>query len=86
MLFRSPNLVIGFTPDGTVFMVQDAKKLRPGAVGGIPGKYALMSEECGIDRVIPERDQSMDVYPMKYDMVIITPGAEELKVWNQLQG
>ncbi len=28
-----PNLVIGFTPDGTVFMVQDAKKLRPGEIG-----------------------------------------------------
>lgn len=81
-----PNLVIGFTPDGTVFMVQDAKKLRPGAVGGAPGKYALMSEECGIDRVIPERDQSTDVYPMKYDMVIVAPGAKELRVWNQLQG
>ncbi len=28
-----PNCVIGFTPDGTVFMVQDSKKLRPGIVG-----------------------------------------------------
>jgi len=24
-----PNMVIGFTPDGTCFMVQDSKKLRP---------------------------------------------------------
>lgn len=81
-----PNAVIGFTPDGTVFMVQDAKKLRPGAIGGRPGKYALMSEECGIERTVPERDRAEDVYPMKYDMVIIPPGAGELKVWNQLQG
>ncbi|MBI5142426.1 MAG: glutamate synthase [Nitrospirae bacterium] len=80
-----PNCVIGFTPDGTVFMVQDSKKLRPGAVGGVKGKYALMSEECGITRAIPERDQSTDIYPMKYDMVIISPNAEEVTVWNQLR-
>jgi hypothetical protein len=80
-----PNCVIGFTPDGTTFMVQDSKKLRPGVVGGVKGKYALMSEECGVDRAIPEHDYSKDIYPMKYDFVIIPPGAEEVKVWNQLQ-
>ncbi|HUJ90460.1 MAG TPA: hypothetical protein VLX12_09715 [Syntrophorhabdales bacterium] len=81
-----PNCVIGFTPDGTVFMVQDSKKLRPGAVGGKPGKFALMSEVCGVDSAIPDRDKSMDIFPMKYDMVIIAPGAREVKVWNQLHG
>ncbi len=81
-----PNCVIGFTPDGTVFMVQDSKKLRPGAVGGKPGKYALMSEVCGVDSAIPDRDKSTDIFPMKYDMVIIAPGAREVKVWNQLHG
>jgi glutamate synthase domain-containing protein 1 len=81
-----PNCVIGFTPDGTCFMVQDSKKLRPGVVGGVKGKYALMSEECGLDRAIPDRDRSKDVFPMKYDMVIVSPGAKEVKVWNQLHG
>jgi glutamate synthase domain-containing protein 1 len=81
-----PNMVIGFTPDGTCFMVQDSKKLRPGVVGGAKGKYALMSEECGVDRVIPKRDRSRNIFPMKYDMVIVSPGAKEVKVWNQLQG
>lgn len=81
-----PNMVIGFTPDGTCFMVQDSKKLRPGVVGGAKGKYALMSEECGVDRVIPKRDRSKDIFPMKYDMVIVSPDAQEVKVWNQLQG
>lgn len=81
-----PNCVIGFTPDGTTFMVQDAKKLRPGVVGGAKGKYALMSEECGLDSAIKTRVKSQDVFPMKYDMVIITPEAREVKVWNQLQG
>lgn len=80
-----PNMVIGFTPDGTCFMVQDSKKLRPGVVGGVKGKYALMSEECGVDSAIPKRERSKDIFPMKYDMVIVSPQAEEVKVWNQLQ-
>ncbi len=81
-----PNCVIGFTPDGTCFMAQDAKKLRPGIVGGKKGKYGLMSEECGLDSAISERDKSQDIFPMKYDMVIVEPEAREVKVWNQLQG
>jgi glutamate synthase domain-containing protein 1 len=81
-----PNCVIGFTPDGTCFMVHDSKKLRPGAVGGKPGKYALMSEVCGVDSAVPDRDRSTDIFPMKYDTVIIAPGAREVKVWNQLHG
>lgn len=80
-----PNCVIGFTPDGTCFMVHDAKKLRPGLVGGIKGKYALMSEECGVDQAIPDRDRTKDVFPMKYDLVIVSPNAEEVQVWNQLR-
>jgi len=80
-----PNCVIGFTPDGSCFMVHDSKKLRPGMVGGVKGKYALMSEECGVDKAVPHRDRAKDIFPMKYDMVIISPGAEEVKVWNQLR-
>lgn len=79
-----PNCVIGFTPDGSVFMVHDAKKLRPGVVGGGPGKYGLMSEVCGLDEALPERDRTGDIFPMKYDMVIIAPQAREATVWNQL--
>jgi glutamate synthase domain-containing protein 1 len=81
-----PNCVIGFTPDGTTFMVQDSKKLRPGIVGGVKGKYGLMSEECGLDRAIPERDKTRDIFPMKYDMVVVKPGAQEVVTWNQLHG
>ncbi len=81
-----PNCTIGFLPDGACFLVQDSKKLRPGVVGGRPGKYALMSEACGIDSAIPERDRSEDIFPMKYDMAIVGPGAGEAGVWNQLTG
>jgi glutamate synthase domain-containing protein 1 len=81
-----PNMVIGFTPDGTCFMVHDSKKLRPGVVGGAKGKIALMSEECGVDSAVPKRDKQNDIFPMKYDMVIISPQAKEVRVWNQLHG
>lgn len=81
-----PNVIIGFTPDGSCFMAHDSKKLRPGVVGGVKGKYALMSEECGVDSVVPKRDRSTDIFPMKYDTVIISPQAKEVKVWNQLHG
>ena len=81
-----PNCVIGFTPDGTCFMIQDAKKLRPGVVGGVKGKYGLVSEECGLDRAIPKRQTFQDIFPMKYDMVMVKPDAEEVTVWNQLHG
>ena len=86
MCIDGPNVVIGFTPDGSCFMVHDSKKLRPGVVGGIKGKYALMSEECGLDSAVPKRDKATDIFPMKYDMVIVKPHAEEVTVWNQLQG
>ncbi|MBI5666245.1 MAG: glutamate synthase, partial [Nitrospirae bacterium] len=41
---------------------------------------------CGLDSVVPMRDKAQDIFPMKYDMVIIRPGAEEVTVWNQLHG
>ncbi len=81
-----PNCIIGFLPDGSVFMVQDSKKLRPGIVGGVPGRYALMSEECGLDQAIPQRNKDEDIMPMRYDFVVISPNAKEVQVWDQLKG
>jgi len=71
---RKPDLEVSFAAE------------RPGIVGGKPGKYALMSEVCGVDSAVPDRDRTTDIFPMKYDMVIIAPGAREVKVWNQLHG
>ncbi|MCK5540798.1 MAG: glutamate synthase, partial [Deltaproteobacteria bacterium] len=81
-----PNCTIGTDTDGTVFMAHDSKKLRPGVIGGVPGKYALMSEVCGVDTAVPERDHSKDVFPMKYDMAMISKDAKEIKIWNQKHG
>ncbi len=81
-----PNCVIGCDMDGSMFMAQDAKKLRPGVVGGVKGRVGFMSEVCGLASAVPGRDAEKDVFPMKYDMAIVKPGAQEIEVWNQLDG
>jgi hypothetical protein len=81
-----PNCVIGCDRDGSVFMAHDAKKLRPGVVGGVKGKIGLMSEVCGLSAAVPGRHTDRDVFPMKHDFVVVRPGAEEIEVWNQLDG
>jgi len=55
-------------------------------VGGVKGKVGLMSEVCGLTSAVPGRDVEKDVFPMKYDLVCVRPGAEEIEVWNQLDG
>jgi glutamate synthase domain-containing protein 1 len=81
-----PNCVIGCDLDGSVFMTQDAKKLRPGVVGGEKGRVGFMSEVCGLASAVPGRDEEKDVFPMKYDLVVVRPGAQEIEVCNQLDG
>ncbi len=79
-----PNCVIGCLPDKTLFMVQDAKKLRPGVIGGRPGLYAFSSEMCGLDEAIPSRDKTKDFQPMKYDTAFVGPGRAEVEKWSQM--
>ena len=67
-------------------MLQDSKKLRPGVVGGVKGKYALMSEECGLDSDIPKRDKTKDIPHEIRHGNYLASGRGEVKVWNQLHG
>lgn len=85
MIIDGPNCVIGVTPDRSMFMVQDKKKLRPGVVGGRPGLYAFSSEVCGLDAVIPDRDKSADFQPMHLDTAIVSPQCEEIEICRQTQ-
>ncbi|SMC27749.1 glutamate synthase (NADPH) GltB1 subunit [Desulfacinum hydrothermale DSM 13146] len=83
LVIDGPNCVIGCLPDKRVFMVQDRKKLRPGVVGGKPGLFALSSEICGLDAIIPDRDKSSDFQPMHLDTVIIGPDRQEVQICSQ---
>ncbi|XPV76395.1 MAG: glutamate synthase [Desulfovibrio sp.] len=83
MIIDGPNCVIGCLPDKSMFMVQDAKKLRPGIVGGKPGVFAFSSEVCGIDAVIPDRDTSKDFQPMHLDTAIVSADRQEITICRQ---
>ncbi len=83
LIIDGPNCVIGCLPDHSLFMVQDRKKLRPGVVGGHPGRYAFSSEICGLDAVIPDRDKSKDFQPMHLDTAIVGPDRQEVNICSQ---
>ncbi len=83
LIIDGPNCVIGVTPDNTMFMVQDRKKLRPGVVGGRPGMYVFCSEMCGLDFLVPDRDKKSDFQPMYTDTVLVGPERREVKLCRQ---
>ena len=83
LIIDGPNCVIGSLPDHSVFMVQDRKKLRPGVVGGRPGRWAFSSEVCGLDAAIPDRDKSKDFQPMHLDTAIVGPDRQEMQICSQ---
>jgi hypothetical protein len=83
MIIDGPNCVVGCLPDNTLFMVQDRKKLRPGVIGGEPGIFVFSSETCGLDAVLPNRDQRKDFQPMHLDTVVVEPDRQKIKVFKQ---
>jgi len=85
LIIDGPNCTIGCLPDHSVFMAQDRKKLRPGVVGGYPGRYAFSSEICGLDAVLPERDKAQDFQPMHLDTVVVGPQRKEMQRCRQTE-
>ncbi len=83
LIIDGPNAVIGTLPDETCMLVMDQKKLRPATVGGREGAWAIASEMCGVDAMIPDRDPKLDFQPMREHSVIIQPDRKELTIWSQ---
>lgn len=83
LIIDGPNCVMGSLPDETCLLVMDHKKLRPAAIGGKPGQWALASEMCGIESMIPERDRTLDFQPMREHTVVVPPDRKEYQVWSQ---
>jgi len=83
LIIDGPNAVIGTLPDETSLLVMDQKKMRPATVGGRPGAWAIASEMCGVDALVPDRDPALDFQPMREHTVIIPPERKELIVWSQ---
>ncbi len=83
LIIDGPNAVIGTLPDETCLLVMDPKKMRPATVGGRPGVWAIASEMCGVEALVPDRDPSLDFQPMREHTVIISPERKELLIWSQ---
>ncbi len=83
LIIDGPNAVIATLPDETCMLVMDQKKLRPATAGGRPGVWAIASEMCGVDALVPDRDRSLDFQPMREHTVIIPPERKELVIWSQ---
>ena len=83
LIIDGPNAVIGTLPDETCMLVMDQKKLRPATVGGREGVWAIASEMCGVDAMVPDRDAKLDFQPMREHTIIIPPDRKELKIWSQ---
>lgn len=83
LIIDGPNAVIGTLPDETCLLVMDQKKLRPATVGGREGAWAIASEMCGVDAMIPDRDPALDFQPMREHTIIIPPERKELTIWSQ---
>jgi len=83
LIIDGPNCVMGSLPDETCILVMDAKKLRPATIGGKPGEWAMASEMCGVDAMIPDRDRSLDFQPMREHTVVVPPERQEFKIWSQ---
>ena len=83
LIIDGPNAVIGTLPDETCMLVMDQKKLRPATVGGRDGVWAIASEICGVEAMVPDRDPSLDFQPMREHTVIIPPDRKELTIWSQ---
>lgn len=85
LVIDGPNCVVGCLPDNTLFMAQDRKKLRPGIVGGVPGKYGFASQVCGLDAVMPERNCRRDYQPRHLETVVVGPDRHALTIIGQQQ-
>ena len=83
LIIDGPNAVIGTLPDETCLLVMDPKKMRPATVGGRPGVWAIASEMCGVEALVPDRDPALDFQPMREHSVIIPPERKELLIWSQ---
>ncbi|MGX9728629.1 MAG: glutamate synthase [Candidatus Electronema sp. VV] len=83
LIIDGPNAVIGTLPDESCLIVMDQKKMRPATVGGRPGAWAIASEMCGVEALIPDRDPRLDFQPMREHTVIIPPDRKELLIWSQ---
>lgn len=68
---NGPNAIIGLLPDNKMVALCDAKKLRP-MIAGCDGKiFAIASEVCGLNAILPTRDHTKDIYLNERETLVI---------------
>ena len=80
---NGPNTIIGLLPDNTAFTCCDSKKLRPVVVGYDEKMVVITSEVTGLNVIMPDRNQEMDIYPGERETVVINNNLE-VERWSQL--
>ena len=83
LIIDGPNAVIGTLPDETCILAMDQKKLRPATIGGRDGAWAIASEMCGVEAMVPDRNPAFDFQPMREHTIIVPPDRKELTIWSQ---
>lgn len=73
---NGPNTIIAVLPDGTMVNCCDSKKLRPVVIGSDGDTVVISSEVCGLNEVLPDRDQETDIYTNEREMVLINNDLE----------
>ena len=79
---NGPNTVIGVLPDNRMITCCDSKKLRPVVIGRTDDMLAISSEVCGINEIMPDRDQTKDIYPNEREIIVID-NELEVQRWKQ---
>ena len=79
---NGPNTIIGVLPDKKMITCCDSKKLRPVVVGRTDDMVAISSEVCGLNEIMPDRDQTKDIYPNEREIVVIDNDLE-VQRWKQ---
>jgi hypothetical protein len=79
---NGPNTVVFVLPDGRMGIACDAKKLRPVVVGKDEHMVVAASEVCGINRILPGRNASQDIYPGELELVLVDSDLE-VQRWPQ---
>lgn len=79
---NGPNTLIGLLPDGRMLTVCDAKKLRPLVIGSDGDLVAMASEVCGLNAILPDRDNTRDIYLQERQTVVVNNDLE-IQTWVQ---
>lgn len=68
---NGPNTLLAVTPDKKLMCVCDSKKLRPIVIGRDENTLIMTSEVVGINDILPNRDQTQDIYPTERETIIV---------------